>query len=166
MTDGPSRETTSDGITGRFVGRVKEALGEFKDDEQLAREGKLQRAKAEASQEAADAAGDAELARREAELKEERAEVEQEHAELQADLTAQERETEADRQRIAEEAEAERDSAEEIAEVEDDRRRQLAIAAQENVKPSRPGEKARRAPSCSSARPTPPKPRRTTRRNR
>ena len=132
MNKGASRESTSGGITGRFVGRVKEALGDLKDDRDLAREGKLQQAKAEATKDAEAASREAELARREAELKEERADLEHERAALDADLTERERAAEADRERIAAEAEAERESAAEIGAAERAKEREHDAATAED----------------------------------
>ena len=55
MTDPKNSERTGGGLVGKLVGRAKEAAGSALDNEDLAREGRLQQAAAEAEQEASGA---------------------------------------------------------------------------------------------------------------
>jgi uncharacterized protein YjbJ (UPF0337 family) len=69
MTDPKNVERTGGGLVGKLVGRVKEAAGSVLDNEELAREGRLQQAAAEAEQEATARAEEAKRREAEAEPK-------------------------------------------------------------------------------------------------
>src|SRR2546421_9877586 len=76
MTDPDNRERTAGGLVGKAVGAAKKVAGTVMDDDQLAREGRLQEAQADADREAAERAQEAD--RREAQAEDARQQTETE----------------------------------------------------------------------------------------
>ena len=68
MTDPETAERTTGGLAGKVVGKAKELAGEVSNNDELAREGRLQQAQGDADQDAVKARADAELRDQEAEL--------------------------------------------------------------------------------------------------
>ncbi|HEX2397485.1 MAG TPA: hypothetical protein VHI73_05035, partial [Solirubrobacteraceae bacterium] len=52
MTDPDNRERTAGGLLGKLAGKAKEAAGSLTDNDELAREGRLQQAQADADAQA------------------------------------------------------------------------------------------------------------------
>ena len=69
------RETTTGGVLGRVVGKVKAVAGSLTGNDDLKREGNLQQAQSEAEQRAAGEQQAAKLKREEVALEEQRAEA-------------------------------------------------------------------------------------------
>ena len=68
MTDSKMPEETAGGPLGKLAGKAKEAAGSVLGDEELAREGRLQQAQAEAEAEATQADAEAQLREAETEV--------------------------------------------------------------------------------------------------
>src|SRR3954449_6272427 len=81
-------ETTTGGIAGKVVGKVKEAAGSLTGDPDLQREGRLPPAPADAEAQARKEAAEAEQAQAQADLVEQKAETEEERARLQVEVEA------------------------------------------------------------------------------
>lgn len=87
MTErGDSEERTAGGPLGKLAGEAKEAIGSALGNEELAREGRLQKVQVDAEEDAAERAQEAREAESEAELEAERTETEAERRDLEADL--------------------------------------------------------------------------------
>src|SRR5436190_23302726 len=95
-------ERTTGGLVGKAVGKAKELAGEITDNDELAREGRLQQASSEAKVKAQDEQRDAQLADHAAQIEEEKSQTAQERERLEAELDAA---------RIEERAEADREEA-------------------------------------------------------
>src|SRR4051794_33947083 len=92
-------ERTAGGLAGRVAGKAKEAVGSALGNDEVAREGRLQQAAADAERDAHDARTEAEQAQSEAELAERRAANEKERLELENELETEQREEAAERDR-------------------------------------------------------------------
>ena len=86
MTEPDTPERVAGGALGRLAGTVKEAAGSVLRDDELAREGRLQQAEADAEREAARHEAQAREARSEAELEEEKAQTVAEARERQGEV--------------------------------------------------------------------------------
>ena len=137
MTESDRKETTRGGLVGKVAGKLKETAGEALDNDELAREGRLQQAQAEAEGEAEVSRREAEQKDNEADLEAERLETETKREQLQAEVNAQKQAEDADRERRQVERKAnleeagEKQSAEQrvaAAEREADRREREALA--------------------------------------
>jgi uncharacterized protein YjbJ (UPF0337 family) len=106
MTDPDIQERAAGGLAGRIAGKAKEAAGSVLGNDELAREGRLQNAAAEAHREAAEAGEAAEQAQREADLTDRRAANDQERRELENELHAEQREEAAEQDRVKAELDA------------------------------------------------------------
>ncbi len=69
MSSQDNPERTSGGLVGKVVGRVKEAVGAATGKDELAREGRLQEAQADAHREARTARSEAARSQQEAQLR-------------------------------------------------------------------------------------------------
>src|ERR1700744_4179638 len=94
------REHTTGGILGRAVGKAKEVLGQTTDNDDLAREGRLQQAQSDADREASRAQRQADEQEQRAAVKERQAETERERRELENQISAEEREEQIERDRL------------------------------------------------------------------
>ena len=94
------------GLAGRIAGKAKQAAGSMTGNDDLAREGRLQQAAADAHGEAEERRAEARAAEQEAQLAEDRASNERERAELENELAAEQRDENAERDRARAEAEA------------------------------------------------------------
>src|ERR1700754_4174801 len=101
-----TNERTAGGALGRFAGKVKEKAGELTGNEELAREGRLQRSAADASEDAAREAAEARQAQEQADLEAEKAANHEERERLEAEVAATRREHAAEQDRARVEAEA------------------------------------------------------------
>jgi uncharacterized protein YjbJ (UPF0337 family) len=91
-------EEVAGGPLGKLAGRLKETAGEALGREDMAREGRLQQAGADAELEARRAASDARAEQAAADIEAERAAMDAERAQLQAEVDAERREAQIDRQ--------------------------------------------------------------------
>jgi uncharacterized protein YjbJ (UPF0337 family) len=94
-----SDERTVGGLVGKVVGKAKEALGGATENDDLAREGRLQQVQSEAGLEAQKTAEQAREREARGALEERSAEVGAERDRLRAEAEAQEREEQIDRDR-------------------------------------------------------------------
>src|SRR5215210_2838314 len=99
VTNPDTPEQTAGGPLGKIAGQVKEAAGSAIGDDELAREGRLQQAQADAEQQARREAEKAEQRQDEAAVEAARAENDLERERLQNELAAQEREAAIERDR-------------------------------------------------------------------
>jgi uncharacterized protein YjbJ (UPF0337 family) len=120
VNEDANSERTAGGLVGRVVGKAKEALGGAIENEDLAREGRLQQAQSEAELEARREAEKAEKARAHEEqaiTRERQTEIAGQRDQLRNHVAANQREAEIDRDRrqsedrAAIDAERERDAA-------------------------------------------------------
>ena len=125
----PLTERTSGGLLGKLAGRVKESAGSVTGNEELAREGRLQRAQSEAELEANRRAQEARQRQDQAELERERTETELERERLQNEVAEQERGLRAERDR--EEAERRAQAEEQQAKAQAERERAVRESAAE-----------------------------------
>jgi uncharacterized protein YjbJ (UPF0337 family) len=86
-----TEERTAGGLVGKVAGRLKSAAGSLTDNDDLAREGRLQEAQSDAGIEAREAQAEARLRDEEAQVKAEQAETEAERRELDNELAAKDR---------------------------------------------------------------------------
>lgn len=85
MSEPETDEKTVGGFAGRLTGKAKELAGELTNNDELAREGRLQQAQGDAQAEAAEARRDAELAEAGAKLEAEQAATARERDRLAAE---------------------------------------------------------------------------------
>lgn len=117
MNEDANSERTAGGMVGRVLGRAKEALGGATENEDLAREGRLQQAQSEAELEARREAGKARAHEDQAIIRERQTEIAGRRDQLRNEVAADQREAEIDRDRrqsehrAAIDAERERDAA-------------------------------------------------------
>src|SRR5690349_2101482 len=86
MTESDTDERTTGGLAGKAIGKAKEFAGELTNNDDLAREGRLQQAGADASIDAAEARTEAQQAEAEAQLEAEKAQTAEERARLEAEV--------------------------------------------------------------------------------
>ena len=86
MTDSNNGERTFGGSIGKATGKAKEVAGEAIDNDDLAREGRLQHIKVDAAQDALRERREAERAEQNAELEREKAETREERERLEAQV--------------------------------------------------------------------------------
>src|ERR1700750_1893932 len=101
-----SDETTRGGVLGKIAGRAKAAVGGLTDNDDLAREGRLQEAQADAEVRARREEAEARQPEPGAKLEEERVETQAERDRLAAEVDAQKREEAAERDRARAEQQA------------------------------------------------------------
>jgi uncharacterized protein YjbJ (UPF0337 family) len=139
LTDKEKTERTTGGVVGRLTGKAKEAAGTLVGNDDLAREGRLQQAQADAETQAARHAEDAEQRRQEADLAQARAETELERERLQNELATEKREDriEHDRRQAEREAQAEAQRARAAAEQDREAQESAAMSAQREAERER-----------------------------
>jgi uncharacterized protein YjbJ (UPF0337 family) len=103
-----NREEVAGGALGKVAGRLKEAAGDVLGHDDLAREGRLQEAGADAELEARKREGEARDEQSEADLETRKAETEAERARLQSEVAADRQEEKIERDRELAEARADR----------------------------------------------------------
>ena len=103
MTEAENEKTTG-GLVGKLAGKAKEAAGEITNNDDLAREGRLQQAQSESGLEASVRAEEARQHDAEAQLEQEKVETRAEAEKLRAEVDAEEEE-------VAAESEQARDGA-------------------------------------------------------
>jgi uncharacterized protein YjbJ (UPF0337 family) len=128
LTEQENTERTSGGALGKLVGKAKAATGAALGNNDLAREGRLQQAAADASAEATERSREARQRDREAELEREKAETELERERLQNEVAEQEREQQIERDRHEAERAARAQAEREQAEAERQHDAQVAAA--------------------------------------
>ena len=106
MTEPETDERTTGGLAGKVTGKAKELAGELTNNDDLAREGRLQQAQGDAAVEAAEARTEAQQADAAAQLEEDKVETAAERQRLEAEI---------EQRRTEEAAEANREHAEERA---------------------------------------------------
>ncbi len=116
-----TEEKTTGGLVGKVTGKAKELAGELTDNDELAREGRLQQAGADAKEEALEEQSEARLAEHAAAIEQERAETEQERQRVEGELEAARIEQHAEADREEAEHEAIDETAAEIKRVEAER---------------------------------------------
>jgi uncharacterized protein YjbJ (UPF0337 family) len=99
VSERDSGERTTGGLVGKAVGKAKEVLGGATDNDELAREGRLQQVQSEAGLEAEQTAEQARDREARGALEERSAEAGAERDQLRAEAEAQEREEQIDRDR-------------------------------------------------------------------
>ena len=107
VTDADNPETTSGGLVGKLAGKAKDVAGRVIGDEDLAREGRLQDAAADADITAQKHAAEAQRHDQAAQLEQEKADLQAEQQRLQTEVAADQREDqiEADRRQAEQQAE-------------------------------------------------------------
>ena len=88
MTDSEGRERVAGGPIGKLAGKAKAAVGNLTRNDELAREGNLQEAQADAGAEAARHADEAERRQQQADLEARRNAVQTERESLRAEVEA------------------------------------------------------------------------------
>jgi uncharacterized protein YjbJ (UPF0337 family) len=133
------QEKTSGGLVGKVAGKVKEVAGSLSDKDDLAREGRLQEARADADLEAARRAEQAHERQEQADLVQEQKETELERARLENEVAAQRREQqiELDRQTSERAADVEAQRRQEAAEHERDRDQESAAGVEQRAEQER-----------------------------
>ncbi len=137
MSEDANSERTAGGVVGKVVGKAKEALGGAIENEDLAREGRLQQAQSETELEAAREAEKARAHEDEAVLRERQTEIAAQRDQLRNEVAANQREAEIDRdrhqaeQRAAIDAEHERNAAD-AAQARDHGAAEQSVKAAEN----------------------------------
>src|SRR4051812_13919001 len=129
MKNPDSLEEPSGGPLGKLAGKAKAAVGAVTGNDELAREGRLQEAAADAEAEAARQAREAEMREEQAELKTERERNQEERERLRLDVDAEEREAAIERDRERAEREAAAEAQHQATEAEARRRDQTRQAA-------------------------------------
>src|SRR5215207_3345668 len=130
MTGSGSSERTTGGLAGKVAGKAKEVVGETTDNEQLAREGRLQQEQVDAARDAERERREATRAEQEAQLEREKAESRREREEIAAEVEQREAEEAAERDRKAAEQRAQRQASEEVRDAKAAERTEEAIAEQ------------------------------------
>lgn len=92
MTNPERTQETAGGLVGKVAGKAKEAAGSALGNDDLAREGRLQQAQAEAEVDARREAQEAEQREAEAEVEGARGDLEIERERLRSEIAAEERE--------------------------------------------------------------------------
>jgi len=139
-------ERTTGGLAGKVLGKVKQAAGSVTGRDELAREGRLQDAQADAELEARRDAEQARGREQEAQLQHERTETELQRRELENEVAAQQREQQAEQDRHQAEAQAQqeaqqreqaaqqqRDSEHQVAEQQERQTETAKLSAQEEA---------------------------------
>jgi uncharacterized protein YjbJ (UPF0337 family) len=130
MTDSETPERTTGGLVGKVAGKAKELAGEATDNNELAREGRLQQGQVDAAQNALRERQEAEQAEQEAQLEREKAETRREREELEAEVEQRRRDEAAERDRERAEGRAQAQASEEIRDAKAAQRNEEAIAQQ------------------------------------
>ena len=134
MTDPETPERAAGGLAGRVAGKAKAAAGSLLGNDELAREGRLQHAAADAARDAEDAREAALQAQNEAELKERRAANEHERRELENELDAEQQQNTAERDRRDAELAARTEAERRAAAAETERQLQEGVADAEDTR--------------------------------
>ena len=106
MTEAENEKTTG-GLVGKLAGKAKEAAGEITNNDDLAREGRLQQAQSESDLEASARADEARQHDAEAQLEQEKVETRAEAEKLRAEVDAEQEEIAAESEQAREEQRAE-----------------------------------------------------------
>jgi uncharacterized protein YjbJ (UPF0337 family) len=121
LTQNSDKEKTSGGLVGKAVGKVKETIGSVTDNDDLAREGRLQQAQSDAETQAREAHAEANRRDAAAENHRELAETEEERQRLENEVASALSKRRAEAERRQTDANASIQAAERKAEVSEQR---------------------------------------------